>query len=299
MDVLLELLPVLLLALGLGRVILSFFPPGPLGSHALGELPRTLAASLLLGLLAMQLHARLLDREPISLALATTLLVFVRLSTLPGAMIPPRSDQSLAPKLGARLLLLGACALPWLVEHPNLSSNLRCLGALAQSALVLVLDQALTVAKSEASALRSPTLRRALLCLWMLAFAWICTGLDTWAALAACAAVAWAVPWLRIADRRAGALSACACAFAGHWASWNSTAFALLLICALVLLTQAPARRWILLWCGLAMSLRLLLDVLLQAQYGAWQPNLLVFAPAAGLALALRLMRSLPASAAP
>lgn len=94
-----------LLALGVGRTLLSLLPPGRVGAHRPRELPETLIASLALGVWAVVTTQRLgaawfeeRDALVFSLAVGAALLAAARLATRPHAFVPqhvlpePRRD---------------------------------------------------------------------------------------------------------------------------------------------------------------------------------------------------------------
>jgi hypothetical protein len=84
-----------LLALGVGRTLLSLLPPGRVGSHRPRELPETVIASLALGAWTVVAARRLgvawsgsRDALVLGLALAAALVGAVRLATRPHAFVP-------------------------------------------------------------------------------------------------------------------------------------------------------------------------------------------------------------------
>jgi hypothetical protein len=248
-------LPTALLALGLGRLLLSFLPPGRLGSHGLHELPRTLAVSFLLGLLIVRSYAAVFEMSPVPLALVCALLVFIRLATLPGAMVPPQQQPARTRQPAAALLLLAAVCLPWLVRGEV--SSLRTLNALAASALVLLLDGALEEVAARA------WLRRSALCALMLALVWLSPSAARqampWGALGWLAGTGLAAGWFLRADRRQGALAALALAFGGDLELRTNALLAAGALAILIACTAAPSRRWIATLSLVAYGLRLLL----------------------------------------
>ncbi len=88
-ETLLELLEITFV----GRLLLSFLPPGEVGSHRLRDLPVTIATSYLLGLVAQQAIASwagLFDAQPNIwlVRVAWMLVLALRVLTLPGAIVP-------------------------------------------------------------------------------------------------------------------------------------------------------------------------------------------------------------------
>jgi hypothetical protein len=93
-----------------GRVILSWLPPGEPGYHRPAKLPATWAASHLLGLVTYHTLAVLLEPFPmritvLSLSVPFALLALVRWFALPGAMVPRASRPPTRSPLAARVLL--------------------------------------------------------------------------------------------------------------------------------------------------------------------------------------------------
>ena len=90
-----------------GRVLLSFLPPGPLGSHRPRDLAATLAASYVIGVIAWLL-LRVVMRDPSAAYTAFVaiggVLLFVRCITLPGAMVPRHQPAEEPDTSAARLL---------------------------------------------------------------------------------------------------------------------------------------------------------------------------------------------------
>lgn len=203
----------------IGRLVLSFFPPGDPGGHLPRELPETAATSLVLGWLAVGVAAIPLAHAWVGLAdggssaarwlphaLAAGLLValvLVRWATLPGAMVPRHAVAQ--ETFGRARPLLAVTVLAWLA-HALLTDAL--VGALAWLALGLLLERGLWRARRAA-------LGRALFLLAFLALGLPDPGrrevfglTDALAlAVALGAGAASLVPWLRRADRRAGLLA--------------------------------------------------------------------------------------------
>ncbi len=283
MDVLQTLLPTALLALGLGRLLLSCLPPGRLGSHAIAELPRTLALSFLLGLLAVRAYATCFDMAPLPLAIGCSVLVFLRLSTLPGAMVPPQPRPREQPSWIGLLLLVAALAVPFLVEADP--GRLREWNAVCACATLLVLDATL-----EEGWKRAVPRRAALLALAVgLPFLPVPGGTQAmaWGVIAWLAGAGLAIGWLRRADRRQGALCALALAFGGDLDLRENALLAAAALALLIALSPAPSRRWIALPALVAYALRLALTLPLEAPAVEWSAAALFWPllPAGMLAL--------------
>jgi hypothetical protein len=198
---------VVLLPIGpllLGRVVLSFLPPGPVGSHAWSDLPVTAAVSFAVGLLIDRLASSLTDWGFWGWVPLVVVLALLRWITLPGAMVPRHRPHS-EPLTQFDLLLVGI-ALGWSVY---LYLSKTPLSAWSWLAISVVLFHGLGTARRQ-----------------RLGRFWI---LGVTAALGAPPAVAgyldelgpallpalslalgatFLVPWLRRADKRAGSLSA-------------------------------------------------------------------------------------------
>lgn len=261
-----EVLTTVLLAIGLGRLGLSFLPPGRPGSHEVGELPRTLAFSLLLGLLVVRAYATLFEMAPLPLAIACSVLVFVRLSTLPGAMVPPQPRMRERRSIASLLLMLAALCVPWLVQVDP--GNLRWLNALCACAALLVLDATLEERVQRGILRRSGLLALALL----LPFLPMPGGAQAipWGAVAWLVGTGLAVGWFARADRRQGALCALALAFGGDLDVRANALLAAAALVLLVVLSAAPSRRWIGSVALAAFALRLALTLPLEAPAVAW-----------------------------
>ena len=100
----------------LGRGVLSWLPPGAIGSHRSAELPATWAASYLLGTLAIAACAgvAVLLRVPVSCAWIAgvgVLLLFARWATLPAALVPRHEVPREIPSLAARAVFVLAIGL--------------------------------------------------------------------------------------------------------------------------------------------------------------------------------------------
>lgn len=239
--------PALLLACALvGRVLIAVLPPGLPGRHAASELPATWAASHLLGGLALEVEAgllRLLKLDPhAALFFAPwVLLALARWLTLPGAMVPrkdlPREASSpLALALfAAAPLAVAAAALFGPAHRFHDATLLATADALALLALA---------AHGLAAARRAPEWRSATLLLLAAALA---AAIATMPApplrlvLAVGAGAALGIPWLRRADRRAGALALLAFASAALLGP-REALFGLSGIVALRIHTAPPSR---------------------------------------------------------
>ncbi|HTF88901.1 MAG TPA: hypothetical protein VK843_10865 [Planctomycetota bacterium] len=100
----------------IGRVVLSWLPPGEVGSHRLRDVPTTWAASYLLGasFLAVGASVSALARVPVScawIAGAALLLGLARWLTLPAALVPRHEVLREVPTRAARALLWIAVAI--------------------------------------------------------------------------------------------------------------------------------------------------------------------------------------------
>ncbi|HVS10910.1 MAG TPA: hypothetical protein VMS76_13665 [Planctomycetota bacterium] len=246
----------------IGRVALSLCPPGLPGTHKGGGAAATWAASHAFGLAAVGAQAALaalfdLPLSPISLLAPWLAVAVVRWALLPGAMVArrePRREPAGAWTAAARIALACALLLPLLglVEVSEAAAPAQADGSaepeppmlLAGAGLVARLGggdaedavAVLSVASLAALALLLlhglAAARRAPLGRTAVALALVATpGLqlaamsgsrDVALALLFGAGAALMVPWLRRADRRAGALAAvafaaCAACAASGW----------------------------------------------------------------------------------
>jgi hypothetical protein len=136
-----------------GRILLSFLPPGLPGRHSPRDLPATWAASHLLGSVTLAFELRLLERfgiapHPLVLLAPWALLALARWITLPGAMVPRHEPAHEASGTLETLLLLASAlavlASPFFraeaLAHPSAAfepdTPLRIADALALLALV-------------------------------------------------------------------------------------------------------------------------------------------------------------------
>lgn len=205
----------------IGRLLLSFLPPGPTGAHGARGIAETWAVSLALGWLGlfvsalpqMRAWAWIAERkegpnawlQALQIAVPVGLLAGLALArwlTLPGAMVPRHEMERSSPR-SAWLVL------PVLLWLAFAACTQAFVAALAWLALGILLERALARAR------RAPEGRA----LFLLAFVLLGNpaakhmaetyGLLDELGLAAalgCGA-AYLVPWLRRADRRAGVLA--------------------------------------------------------------------------------------------
>jgi hypothetical protein len=271
----------------IGRVALSLFPPGLPGTHKGGGAAATWAASHALGLAAVGAQAALaglfdLPLSPISLLAPWLAVAVVRWALLPGAMVArrePRREPAGVWTAAARIALACALLLPLLglVEASEAAAPAQADGSAAPESPMLLAGAgliarlgggeagdafaALSVASLAALALLLlhglGAARRASLGRTAVALALVATpGLqlaaasgsrDIALALFFGAGAALMVPWLRRADRRAGALAAvafaaCAACTASGWP------FALAGLVALVACTHRVERLFVAGW---------------------------------------------------
>lgn len=234
--------PALLVACALvGRVLLSLLPPGLPGRHAPADLPATWAASHLLGGFALSLEAAVLAllRAQVSLPLFFApwlLLALARWATLPGAMVPrhalPREPLAPLP------LALFAIA-PGLVVAATLDVGRPAWSAADALALLALASHGLAAAR------RAPIPRAVTV---LVLSATVAASIHWSIApsfpllLAVGGGAALGVPWLRRADRRAGALSVLAFSSASLLGP-REALFGLAGIAALWIHTAVPSRR--------------------------------------------------------
>lgn len=196
---LLATLAILLVTALVGRIVLALLPPGEVGSHAPRSLGRTLATSLVLGRLALAATSEESSWvRGVTLGVAlVAVLGLTRWITLPGAMVP-RHRVEPEPRMSFEGLLVLVCvgwgALLLACEAPG--------EALAWFALGVCAFHALGVAR------RARLGRYAVLVLGGLCAASVPAGAGLPPTLGLGLGACSLVPWLRRADRRAGALAA-------------------------------------------------------------------------------------------
>jgi hypothetical protein len=195
------LVPPLVAAL-LGRLVLSFLPPGAPGPGGWREAATTWGTSFALGTLVVTPLQRL-HAQGLELLIGTILLALLRWRTLPGKLVPrhpvPREPWTTVDSLAA-LAVLG-----WGVALLSSSATWSALAWAAAAAMVL---HALTIT------------RRARVGRWLVLGFLLLPGeptgydlRDSYAVvlgptLSTTMGIAFALPWIRRADRRAGVLSA-------------------------------------------------------------------------------------------
>ncbi len=234
--------PALLVACALvGRVLLSVLPPGLPGRHAPAELPATWAASHLLGGFALSLEASIpaLVHAQLSLPLffaPWVLLALARWATLPGAVVPRHAlpHETIGP-LAFALMALAA----GLVLAATIGAGRETSSAADSLALLALASHGLAAAR------RAPITRAVavlvLAAAIAAAFRW--SVVQSFALpLAVGGGAALGVPWLRRADRRAGALSVLAFASAAFLGP-REALFGIAGIAALWIHTAVPSRR--------------------------------------------------------
>jgi len=247
-------LRLLCLALLLGRVLLSFLPPGEPGGHSLRKLPVTLAASLVLGAGLLLALSYVCD-EPWALAIGLGAGGWLlRWATSPGGIVPRHELPEERPSWLSRLVFLGAlvpaCLFwPSAGEYPEDLPDLCLMEILHRTALVLLV---VFVEHGLATARRAPLGRRVfVLALSLCLFrenpnpASMSELVDRINAACFGAGAAFALGWLRRADRRS-ALLAIACFVIGRpWYTFDGVILAGAALLALVLCTPRPSRAWI------------------------------------------------------
>jgi len=252
------------LALLLGRILLSFLPPGEPGGHAPRKLPATLAASLLLGS-GLLLGLSFVCDEPWTVALGLAAAGgLVRWATSPGGIVP---RHELAHERGgwlAHLVYLAALLpafLAWprpgeALEEPADLCLIESLHRVSLVLLVVVLEHGLATAR------RAP-LGRALFVLALSTFLFRenphpgsnAELVERISAACFGAGAAFALGWLRRADRRS-ALLAIACFVIGRpWDTFDGVALVAVALLALVICTPRASRAWIAKACAIGFGL--------------------------------------------
>ncbi len=228
----------LVLQLLVGRLVLSFLPPGDPGSHGLSGLTATLATSFFLGEVALELEQRLWPTELGGLGWALflfpwMLLALARLVTLPGAMVPRHevAHERAGPATRlVRVLVLGwSLALLWL-------TGIRF--AWSWFAFLAVADHALS------SARRAPLGRTLVVLGGALTAAPLLWGHPVRdVAVRLGFGAVFLVPWIRRAERRALVLAIIACS---SLAGVGEPVLALAGLVTVLVLAPAPQRRRVL-----------------------------------------------------
>ncbi len=215
------------LALLSGRILLSFLPPGEPGGHSLRKLPLTIAASLLLGLGLMGAFGELFGEGWIAAAVFCVAGLLLRWASAPAGIVP---RHELARERGSWLSrgLLLAALLFGCFPEPRPAAVL----------LVLCLEHGLATAR------RAPLGRRALVLLLALFLFREQSLPDIGAAYLGCGA-AFALAWLRRADRRSAALAIACLALGRCWSTFDGALLAAGALLALVLCTAPASRPWI------------------------------------------------------
>jgi len=260
-----------------GRVALSLFPPGAPGGHAPRHLVTTWAASHLCGAIALTAEERVLELVGADPAVSAWLLVApwilvlaVRRLLSPSAMLPrqelrhERPGKTAAIVLGALFL---ACLAPWTHTAdfglPTIELGLeRCVALFAGAgsaaegqraahaaaylypasfaALIVLLAHGLERSR------RAPLGRRVVLVVFVLTpIVQRLAAVRTPAvpvALCVGAGAAFAIGWLRRADRRAAALSAFSLSGAALFDP-DAALLGLVALASICLVTAAPSRR--------------------------------------------------------
>ncbi|MBK7644727.1 MAG: hypothetical protein IPJ19_17080 [Planctomycetes bacterium] len=254
----------LCLALLLGRVLLSFLPAGEPGGHAPRALPVTLAASLVLGLGAV-LALRTLFGPSWAIELgAGAAGALVRWATLPAGIVPPRDPARERPSLLSRLIYTAAFApaiLYWtedaLGSGDPAYTSLQTLRSLSLCVLLVGVEHGLALAR------RAPLGRRIFVLVLSLyvyrenaqTAALLSESYARIAAACWACGAAFALAWLRRADRRS-ALLALACFVVGRpWSALEGMLLVAAALVALVLCTSAPSRGWMAKAAGIAFAI--------------------------------------------
>jgi hypothetical protein len=244
-------LRLLVLALVLGRILLSFLPAGEPGGHSLRKLPATAAASLVLGA-GLLLGLSFVSDDPwlpaLGLGAAGGLL---RWATRPAGIVPRHELPREGGRWLSRLLYLGALVPAFLrwpqgeTDQAELAS-LEIVHRLALLVLLVGVEHGLAIAR------RAPLARRFLvlglsLCLFRengntRSISELVERID--AACWSCGA-AFALAWLRRADRRSGALAVACFVIGRPWGAFEGALLALAALLALVVCSARPARLWI------------------------------------------------------
>lgn len=252
------------LALLLGRMLLAFLPPGEPGGHTLRKLPVTLAASLLLGsglLLALSFVSDQLWTLAAVVGAAGWL---VRYATSPAGIVPRHELKHERGSWLSRLLFLGALVPAFLhwppaAVDPQDATEILSLELLHRLALVVLV---VSVEHGLATARRAPLGRSVFVLVLSLYLFRENANPASMSELverisAACfgSGAAFALAWLRRADRRSAALAIACFVLARPWDALDGVILAGAALLALVLCTAGPARTWIATASGIGLAL--------------------------------------------
>jgi len=208
---------ILLVAL-VGRILLSWLPAGVPGSHHPRDLPVTWAASHLVGFFALVAERRFYPGASTAACLLPWLLLAgLRLATLPASMVPRRDlPHERAPRLARYVRWVAALsAVAWILlalDLPRPPGDLfaaasdRALGPVLPLTTVGWLALWILVHHALGDARRAPLGRAILFLVLATTPAPLLVSLP--GALALGLGAVFLIPWVRRADRRAGALSA-------------------------------------------------------------------------------------------
>jgi len=236
-----------------GRILLAWLPPGRPGSHQGRALVATWAASHLIGVAGLMIGRSLAKRIGVEwrtalvvACAALALLLVARLLTSPAALVPRHEPVPARWSWPSRILVLVVVAA--LAFTPEAS------GARWSDALTLAHTVAMLVFVAYGLALaRAPASVQSVACAVIAAFVLLAPLVRDPevmpVALAAAAAAAGTVGWLRHGDARALALAAIALAFAATDRESGSTV-AVALALWIVIGTPRPSRLRAAAWCG-------------------------------------------------
>jgi hypothetical protein len=250
----------LAVATAVGRIFLALLPPGLPGRHGWSALPITLATSYLLGSIAIDVEANLLaligiEARPWMLALPWAAVALGRWTTLPGAIVPRHEPASERAGLGARTLhglaLIFVAGVAWKLRgtlFPVLGDDGVSVLHSGVRTIADVLALVCVCAHGLESARRAPLGRALAIAIFAALVALEGFGdarpLELRCALCFGAGAAFAVPWLRRADRRAGLVSVIAFA-AAALPSMLGAILGLIGLIWLCLCTARPSRRFV------------------------------------------------------
>lgn len=246
-----EALIALLATALVGRVVLSVLPPGRPGFHSLDELGITWAASHLAGVVALGIQRQIsqalgIDVNPVTLFAQWAIVLVVRWATSPGAIVPRHAPREEIAGPTARIVALAAFAVAiaaaWTADSKDsvheLASRIFVLADLV--ALLCIGTEGLRCAR------RAPLGTATVVLGLSIALALLGVARDssrelTSVLLCTGASSAFAIAWLRRADRRGRALAILA-AFGLVSFGGQAWIFAVGLLVGLALHTPAPSR---------------------------------------------------------
>jgi hypothetical protein len=243
--------------LAAGRTVLAWLPPGPVGGHALRDLPVTAATSYLIGVVTWSAIDALPTALRIAACVAVSVLAVVRLATAPAAMVPRHEPPIVrASWLSHGIVFVAWVVIAWVVRAFALEERggdplAVAVFAASLAAVAILVEHALDVARCP------PWVRAAGVLFYALVL--LVEPAPHVRALASCAPMLFAagalsaIAWFRRADRRA--LATAVIFVCGAWlvtpGGWIMAASGVLW---LVIGTPSASRARVAAWCAVGLG---------------------------------------------